>query len=385
MKIILLLLILIVTLKVNGQDDLSAKIKQLDSELKIVKERQRTIDKAEYTTLRINLVTAVELHEQINQVFGYVIGDVNTADVYNKLASVNNPTSDILGFKFSNILLNKANEIFNSKDYKDIPEKKKTKFLIILDKIINNPIISAIQSTFPITGMVRSVITAASTFFSEPNIDLEIRRSSGKVTDVSVKEPKVDTGLDNKFIEKYLGTLQPYISFYEKLEYANIQYDVANKELIKNHKNLPDRIKGFEIDMNNKLDFGNLINGNMTLVQKISEIDNRSEFNQSGGGDFNYAKFISDPKIIEANNISKQVGMMAIELENFYSEFVKIVNDKFNADKEILEDAKKLDGAKLDKVEEVIRSINTLQSSGAVDRYQKNIAKIITLRNKIIY
>ncbi len=376
-------LISLLSLTSKGQETIEEKVSRLETEFKVVKDRQRIVDKLDYNTIRTNLTTAVELHDQINEVYGFIKGDVATADVYNKLASVNSPASDILGFKFSNIIVSKASEVFNSKEFKDIPEKKKNKFLTIVDKIINNPIASVVQSTFPITGTVRSVITAAATFFSEPDVELDVKRSSGKVTSVNVKDIKGDTGLDNKFIEKYLGTLQPYITFYEKLEYSNLQYDVATKELLKNYKNLPDLIKGFETDMNTKLGFNGNIN--MTLVQKTGEIDKLSEFNQSGVKDFNYTNFISDQKILDANNIAKQVGMMAIELENFYSEFVKIVNDKFDADKEILEEAKNLEGAKPDKVQEVIKSIDNLQKSGTVEKYQKNILKIITLRNKITY
>lgn len=374
-------LICLLNLNVDGQPEIVKRVSQLEAELHNMKKHQRDIDSLDYATIRTNLKTAVELSFQTNEVYNSINAEVETASINNLLASVNNPTSDILGFTFSNIIMSKAKEILNSDEFKAIPEKKKTTFFTIMDKIINNPIVSAISSSFPITGTVRSVITAASTFFSQPNIDLDVKKSSGKVTDVAVKDIKGDNGLDNRFIEKYLATLQPYVTFYEKLEYSNLQYDVSTKALLKNYKNLPKQLKGYESEMDTRL--GSNIDS--TLNQKIAQIDMLSRYYQSSQPDFKYMQFLLDQRIIEANNISKQIGMMTIQLENFYNEFVLISNDKLNADREILEDAKKLEGAKPDKIEVVRARLAEFQRSGNVDRYKTNVNQIIILRNKITY
>jgi hypothetical protein len=376
------LLLSFIALKMKSQTDAESRIKNLEIIVQSLQNKQRSFDKRNYSITRENLIIAVELSEQLSSVYKYVEGDVKTADIYNKLNRLNNPTSDILGFKFSDIIISKANDIFKTPEFRDVPEKKKSKFLSVLEKITNNPISSVIQSVFPITGTVRSVITAAASFFSEPSVELNVVKSGGKVTDIGVKDVKGDNGLDNKFIEAYVQSLQPYLSFYESLEYSNLQFELATEELLKRYKNLPYFIKSLEEELNNKLDFAN---NKIAIGQKTSEIDRLSEFSQSSATDFDFTRFTSKENIIEANNIAKQIGMAGVELENFYSEFTKIVNDKFNSDKATLEEARKLKGAVFSKIDTLKKSIEEAQKSGIVNKYQNSIDKIIVLRNKIIY
>lgn len=368
----------------SGQDTLglSRRLSTLEVEFKTIQNQLKDDNRLHYQSIRTNLITALELQNQIETVYTYIKGDVETADIYNKLARVNSPVSDILGFKFSTIILNKTKEVFNSKEFSQMPPKKKSKFLEVINKIVNNPIASAIQSTFPFTGTIRSVVTAAATFFSEPTVELNLSKERGELKAVNVKEVKGDTGLSNEFIEKYLSSLSPYIVFYEKLEYSNLQYEISNANLLKTHQNLPVLIKSFKKELHSKLG----LTEDMILAQKLTVIDNLLEYNLSGGSDFIY-RLSSEKKskIFEANNIAKQIGMTAIELENFYSEFVSNVQEKLNSDKNILNDAKKLEGAKEESISALQRSIQDYLTSGAISKYSERMSNIKNLKNRITY
>ncbi len=379
------------------QVDYSEQIKLLEEKVALLSDLQSRFDdlaaqnrkahKSTYNGLYLNVKRAVELQDEIGNIYVKIDKLIKKDKIDNTINRVNNPTSDALGFTFSDVILNSANTVFEKKEFKHIPEAKKSKFTSIVEKIVNNPIVNSVASSFPLTGTIRSVITAASTFFYEPEINLKKDIKKGKLMDV-VASINADSGFSSAFIEEYVNNLLPYLNFYETLEKANLDYDFAISDLKRRNKNLGDLIVNTDSLITDAL---NLPNGT-SLSSKLDRVGSAFKYSESSSEDFDFLSIIERIDIQEANNVSKQIGFLALNLSNFYSEYIEIQKAKYDKYIEALQEAKeKLPCKEEDKdkvtasINSVINEINALMKDDALNIFKKELDNIKNIREELIY
>jgi hypothetical protein len=379
------LIVLFLTISwINGvfaQASLESRLDSLEQEIGRLIKKQLIQEKQHYDIVRENLVTGVELIDKLNTLYSYIIADIETQGLHVKMAMVNNPTSDLLGFKFSDILREKAIELFNSPAFKGLSASKRGKFFRVLDKITSSELYSTVQSVFPITGTVRSVITAAASLFSDPDLNVKLQKEGSKIIGATLDTLTSDNNLGKQFLNTYVSELTPYLLFYESLEYNNLQFNVALSELVKRYKNLPETARNLKKQFFIKLGLDSIKSSSIN----ISSINQASGYNKSTHPSFDFTEFTMKQNVVEANNITKQMCLVSIDLESLYTEFVKIVRDKLNSDRASLEGARKLKGAKHTNIDAVRNDIIQYQKSPSIDKYQDAINSVSDLRSRIIY
>lgn len=366
----------VISVKYELLDELQKLLNKID---KIDSERKQ-LYKKEYDEMYLNIISAVEVSDKLSSVYNDIDTDIAQASIYNTIARVNSPTSDALGFEFTDIIVSQAKQIFDTPNQ---PPEKKKKFFKIIDKITNSPIVSDISKSSPFVGMVRSVVTAASALFTKPNVDIEVKkRSSGNVREVIVRHSD-EQEFKTEELKLFVSKMQPYISFYEKLEYSNLEFEVNINTLLEEYRNLPSLIAEFEDKL--LADLG-LIKG-LPLVQKVEKVNEIFNYRaSSGSSDFDYFVYINNPSIIDADNRAKQLVSIVFQLERLYAEYASIVETNYRNNIQLIdEEARNLPGADKNKIDLLISQLTSLTDKVVQKKFKRDIESIQELRRKISF
>ena len=353
------------------------EMQRLLEKVELTNKQSMELFKREYDEMYNNISSALEVSDLISEVYESIDADITQALIYNKLAELNSPTSEALGFKFTDIILQQAVAIF---DVPEQPQKQKGKFLKVVEKITGNPIVSAVSKEIPFVGLVRSVVTAASALFTKPDVSVEIKKT-GKKVDVKTINPE-ELEFESKEIQAFVDQMQPYISFYEKLQQSNITFEIKVLDLQSRYNNLPELIEEYEHNLHTEL---GIIKG-LPFVQKMNTLNSQFEYTNHSQDDFDFFKIIMKKNLINANNTAKQLVSIVFQLECFYAEYAKIVADNFSTNIDLLEnEARQLPEAKAEKIDHLISFLKSNVDKVIENKFERNIKNIQSLRTEVTF
>jgi len=198
--------------RVNDLTELCNSIQIENNRLKL---QIRSRDSMTYTKIRSNIFEAFTIVSQLSSDYTVTSDKIAVTGLFTKLMQANNPTSDILGFRFSETII-KASEKHLKKELTS--EHEKSRFSQIIAKIVNNPVISSMSSFNPITAVTSAIISSVAGFSSTT---VEAVKDGNKVRDV--KYTTIDA-FSQQSIESFREELQPYIDFYDALNVASLKY-----------------------------------------------------------------------------------------------------------------------------------------------------------------
>ena len=196
-------------------DDLKSRIKSLEKENELLKAGNRSADSMVYCVLREEIFEAYTNLPQLDFDFKRTSEKIAVTGLFTKLMQANNPSSDILGFRFTEVIFAASDRYF-SNTLKD--ERDKRRFTQVIGKIIDNPVVTSLANTNPVTSVVAAIISTIAGFTTS-RVDIE--KDGGKIQDVSVTQ--VDA-FDQKSIASFRNELQVYIDFYDALTIASSEY-----------------------------------------------------------------------------------------------------------------------------------------------------------------
>ena len=200
----------------GGQaEHLLKRMEAIEKDNLCLKQQMRARDSIIYTHLRQDIIRAYTYTPRLEFDFRNTTEKMAVTGIFTKLMQVNNPTSDILGFRFTDIISSTCEKHFLDK-LKN--EKDKKRFGHIIQKIINNPVISGLAGSNPVTSVIASVISIIASFTTSST---EISREGNKVKDIEVSQEDV---FGEETIASFMNDLQVYIHFYEALSDASNQY-----------------------------------------------------------------------------------------------------------------------------------------------------------------
>ncbi|HNQ83945.1 MAG TPA: hypothetical protein PLW31_09385 [Bacteroidales bacterium] len=225
-------------------DELKARVKQLEKENIVFIAGNKTEDSLDYALCRAEIYKIFLHLQKLDGDYQHTSDKLAVTGLFSKLIQAGNPTSDILGFRFTDVIMTSVDKHF-IQYLKD--EKDKKRLINVIGKIMDNPVVSNLANTNPVTSVIASVIHIVSDFSTT---SVELKKNGRKVTGAGVNEQDI---FDSPSIKNFRASLQIYIDFYDVLNQITSEFVKSLDDLNKEYHTLNTRISLFKSDLYNTL------------------------------------------------------------------------------------------------------------------------------------
>ena len=225
-------------------DDLRHRIELLEKENHSLTGDIRAKDSLQYCIIRQQIFEAYSNIPQLDLNFKNTSEKIAVTGLFTKLMQANNPSSDILGFRFTEIIFAACEKNFL---HKIKEEKEKKRFGQVINKIINSPVLSSLANTNPVTSVVSAIISTIAAF-STPVVELQ--KEGNRIKEIQVENQDV---FDQQSLEAFRDELQVYIDFYDALILSSENYLVGLEQLDTKYSGLMESVAAYQTEMYNML------------------------------------------------------------------------------------------------------------------------------------
>lgn len=237
--------------------ELEAQLVQLLEENKQFKNREHHALQKAYDEMVEVISLAVEQGDKLEADYKNLQNSMDMDNLLIRLTEANNPNSDALGFKFTDVISNAVTNHFTKKITNG---KVKEKFGEVVNRIVKNPVVAAILTTNPVTGMVYRVIDKITDFTTNNPLGMNLNKWHQETEGV-FKEEK---------LAAFQSELTQYIDFYDGLIQASDLYKQSVEHLHQKNKSLNSVLENYYSDL--LKDLGVVLSAgksNLVQVQKI--------------------------------------------------------------------------------------------------------------------
>jgi hypothetical protein len=283
-------------------DELRSRIRTLEKENSNLKLCNRSKDSVAYCLMRSEIFDAFSNVSQLDFNFKNTADKIAVTGLFTKLMQANNPTSNVLGFRFTEIIFSSSEKHFKN-ILKD--EKDKKRFSQVVTKIIDNPVISSLASTNPVTSVVSAIISVVAGFTTSRT---EVEKENGKIKNVSVDQ---QDAFDNKGITAFRNELKIYIDFYDALIIASQEYLEGLGQLERKYSYLIQSVLDYKAELYNELDF----NDSKLLMQLAKLLPDPA------AKDVNFSEIIHNPKIQKSQLLARKYPILQQSVISFKKEY----------------------------------------------------------------
>lgn len=243
---------------------------------------------------------------------------VHTIQSYSLLAQVNNPSSDILGFCFIDVMVIKLEETLV------VPEKEKSRFNNGIQNILTSfktigPILSTAS---PTVSLLSTVVGSISTFSTDRGFKDKKSESSSPL-------------FDRNQIERFSLEMKPYIMFYEELNRTNLSLQQELEEQAKRIMSLQNKIQKSKYKA--EIEFGIKITPYYQNRLRVY-IQNKIVSTPSSNSRLDNVA----PEIITASEELKSLVPLAYQLAEASQDLDRILADNLQENLEMVKAAKNL-------------------------------------------
>jgi hypothetical protein len=283
-------------------DELRVRIRNLERENQALLASGRISDSLEYCEIRKEIFKAFANESQLDFDFKSTTEKIAVTGLFTRLMQANNPVSDILGFRFTDVIFSAADKHFKGQ-LNNEPDRRR--FTQIISKIISNPLISTLANSNPITSVVASIIT---TIIGFTTTSLSMDKEGGRVRDVSIGQRDA---FDEKEISEFRSEMQVYINFYDQLILASQRYLAGLRELSDKYAYLKASVDEFLRELHAHVDIScdnDLIGLTVLLPDPVIP-----------GLDFSY--LLQDKDIRETAEVARQFPAIQIAVSSFKYEY----------------------------------------------------------------
>jgi hypothetical protein len=321
-------------------DDLKARIKNLEKENNALKALNKSSDSTVYCAIRAEVFEAFANISRLDFDFNSTADRIAVTGLFTKLIQASNPASDILGFRFTDIIFSAVEKHFMEL-LKDDHDKKR--FSQVIGKLVNNPIVSSLASTNPVTSVVTAIISAIAGFSTS---SIELEKDGGKIKDVSVAQ---QDAFDNRSINAFRDELQGYIDFYDAMIITSSDYMKELDNLNDKYAYLIQSVKEYKTEIYNELEVNE---SNMLL--KLSNLLPDPELQ-----DVDYTRLIQDERIRRGLAMAEKYPALHRAVREFKTEYNTLLFNFLSEFILILETAKNFPDKDIDKnkTENLIKDI----------------------------
>ena len=338
--VVISFLLWLTILRIHGQagsaeiqkqvDELRSRIKSLEKENELLKADGRSSDSVVYCAMRSEIFEAFTNIPQLDFDFKNTADKIAVTGLFTKLMQANNPTSDILGFRFTEIIFSAS-----EKHFKEVlkDERDKKRFSQVISKIIENPVVSSLANTNPVTSVVATIISTVAGFTTSR---VELDKEGGRIKDVSLNQQDI---FDNKNITAFRHELQVYIDFYDALINASRDYLDGLENLNAKYAYLIQSVNNYKTELYTELDIkeSNLL---MTLSNLLPDP-------ALAGIDYN--SIIYDPKIRKSLQLAGKYPVLHLAVSDFKKEYNTLLYNFLSNYLKTLKTAKNFPDCDIDK------------------------------------
>jgi hypothetical protein len=327
-------------------EELRVRIKSLEKENELLKNQSRANDSLAYCQIRSEIFEALANVSQLDFDFQNTTDKIAVTGLFTKLMKANNPTSEILGFQFTEVIFSASEKHFREilKDGRD-----KKRFSQVITKIIDNPVVSSLANTNPITSVVAALISTVAGFTTS-RVDLD--KEGSRIRNVSVDQVEV---FDNECISAFRSDLQVYIDFYDALIIASNAYLEGLEELHRKYSYLIQSVQDYKAELSEILDIkqDNIL---ISLSRLLPDPSN---------DDINFRNNIIDEKIHTARQLAVKYPVLQQAVSDFKEEYNALLYNFLSDYMNTLETALDFPDENIDKsrTKELIRDIESFISS----------------------
>lgn len=320
----------------QGSDQLQKQIYELrlmyntmQAENQSLKTQMRVKDSMAYVEMRREIFEAFNHVSKINFDFLNTSGKIAVTGLFTKLLQANNPTSDVLGFRFSETIITASEKCFRG-ELKT--ESERLRFGQMITKLVNNPVVSSIANSNPITSVTAAIISSVAGFSTTT---LSVEKNGNKIKDVSAQ---TTDAFGQKNIEAFKAELQPYIQFYDALNIASNKY-LFNIEQVKNkYTYLRNNVETYKYQLSSSLQ----INDSNMLIRLASLLPDPATKN------IDFYKYLKDPRVVQCAGIAGKLPVLEQSVKDFQKEYNQILLAFLNDYVTALQSASKLPAVSVD-------------------------------------
>jgi len=323
-------------------EELNSRIKTLEIENQAIRAEQRTADSISYCNIRYEIFEAYSNISQLDFDFRNTTDKIAVTGLFTRLMQANNPASDVLGFRFADVVMSAA-EKHLLHQLKDEPDRKR--FSQAICNIISNPVVSTLANSNPISSVVTSLITVIVGFTtSSVNTDKE----NSRPRDVSVEQ---NAPFNDKEIAAFRKDLEIYISFYDELISISDHYLKGIENLNDKYAYLMQSVTSYkeELYAQNEVKENNPL---ISLTLSLPEPDR-------AGVDF--CRLLNNPSIRQTLQTARKFPLLKQSVEYFKKEYYTLLFHFLTSYSRTLEKAKTFPGHSVDrsKIDELSREIES--------------------------
>ncbi len=311
-------------------NELRSKLKSLEKENASLMAQNRSDDSLRYCTLRNEIYDAFSNLPQLDFDFKNTSDQIEVTGLFTKLLQANNPTSDILGFRFTDIVFSACEQHFL---YALKSEHDRRRFSQVISKIIDNPVISTLANTNPITSVVAAIISTVAGFTTSR---VEIDKEGGKVQDVKVSQ--VDA-FDQRNMAAFRNDLQVYIDFYDALIMASSAYLSGLEELGSKYEFLVSSVNNFKSDLYQTIEIQG--NNHILTLSKILPDPTNNEID--------YSRIFNDPGIQRCLHLARKFPALQQSVSDFKKDYQSLITKYLESYAGILKTALDFPDTDIDK------------------------------------
>ena len=331
-------------------DELRVRIRTLENENRELSSAGRSSDSITYCQIRTEIFETFAGLGKLDADYRNITEKIEVTGLFSKLLEASNPTSDILGFRFTEIIFKSA-----EKHLLDAlkNEKDKKRFSEVIGKIIDNPVVTTLANTNPVTSVVASIISAIAGFTTS-KVDLE--KEGGKIRNVTVEQ---QGAFDNRCINAFHQDLEVYIEFYDAMIITSDEFLKSIDYLRIKYFYLIQYIREYKASLYSAMD----INENNMLVRLSSVLPDPA----SSGLDF-HALTLNE-HVQKCQSLSGRYSTLQFSVDEFRKEYNIILFRFLTGYRQILETALEFPERDIDntKTSGLISNINEFISNQLED------------------
>jgi hypothetical protein len=322
-------------------EELRARIKTLEKENTAIKAETRSNDSLEYCSVRNQLFEAFSNITRLDAEFRNTSDKIAVTGLFTRLIQASNPTSDILGFRFTDIIYSAVDKHFTGY----LPdEKERKRFGQVIGKIIDNPIVSSLANTNPITSVAAAII---STIAGYTTSKVQLQKDGTKVKDVTLAQ---EDAFDTRSINAFRDDLQDYIEFYDAMIIASTEFLEGIDYLNNKYDYLLQSIKSYKTDL-----FSELAVNESNLLIRLSKL-----LPDPSGENLDFHSMMCDERIVNCLKIVGKFSAMEQSANELRKEYNTLLYKFLTDFVHILDSAKNFPDKDIDKAKtgQLIKDIN---------------------------
>lgn len=234
------------------------RIESVEKENRMLNLRIRNQDSIAYCQVRQEIFVAFSGTPSLEFDFKNTTDKIAVTGLFTRLMQANNPSSDVLGFRFNDVILSacEKNFIMEIKD-----EKEKKRFGEVIGKIIGNPLVTSLANTNPVTSVVAAIITTVAGF-SSPK--LEVKADGNRIRGIDIENQDV---VGKQQIQAFRNELQVYIDFYDALMISSNNYLNGLDQLSMKYYGLMQSVKTYRSGL-----YGSIGDRSGNILQQLSTL-----------------------------------------------------------------------------------------------------------------